>query len=161
MEGLRANFAYPELKIEGKNLYEASILFPLYGGNVSETTALMQYAYQHYITEESYPVIAETLLEIGITEMIHHEKLGEAIFELGANPLIGDGRNFWNAGCVNYTTDMKGLIMSDITSEKQAIADYEKSILLISNKSIRALIERIIIDEELHLETLEKIYDSL
>lgn len=161
MEGLSAKIPYPELVIDNKNLYEANILFPLYSGRVSETTAIMQYIYQHYITNNTYKEIAETLLEIAINEMTHHDKLGEAICMLGANPVIVDGNRFWNSGFVNYTTDIKGMIMANITGEKMAIADYELAITRLCNKSLIALIERIIIDEELHLDTLQKIYNSL
>ena len=49
------------------------------------------------------------------------------------------------------------MLRNDIAGEKRAIINYEKTILIIKNDSIKALLRRIIKDEERHIEVLEKL----
>lgn len=159
MLGLTAKIEYPTLEITENNLYDANLIFPSYSGKAGEFTALTTYSYQHYVLDKGD--ISTTLINIGVAEMGHHELLGKALKLLGANPMIGDGRYFWNGSFVNYQTDLKSMIKADIEGEKNAIKEYENSLRYLKTKAVKSLIERIIIDEELHLDTLEKIFSSL
>ena len=55
---------------------------------------------------------------------------------------------------------MLGLVsfFSDISAEMKAITQYEKHISLIKNEEIIALLQRIILDEQMHVETLSELY---
>ena len=159
MLGLTAKIEYPKLEITKYNLYDANLIFPSYSGKAGEFTALNTYAYQHYVLGTSE--ISTTLIDIGIAEMGHHELLGKALKLLGANPMIGDGRYFWNGSFINYQTDLKSMIKADIEGEKNAIREYENCVKHLKTQALKSLIERILIDEELHLDTLEKIFASL
>lgn len=57
---------------------------------------------------------------------------------------------------VNYCKDVINMINIDIKSEQIAIENYKKTIRCVQNYSIRELIERIIMDEELHILALEE-----
>ena len=49
----------------------------------------------------------------------------------------------------------------DIRGEELAIVNYEKTILVLQNDSIKQLIERIIADEEQHIVVLNAMLDYL
>ena len=153
--GYSVNLPYPEIKVENKNPAYAQILQDDYAGTVSELTAITQYVYHNLVTGETRKEIADALLGIAIVEMNHLHLLGEAIIKLGGNPVYKASKNntgeFWNGTYVQYSTNIKNLLIDDINSEKAAISNYRKHIELIKDKNIQKLLKRIIADEELHV----------
>lgn len=154
---LSSELAYPKLVVE-RNLADSRLLMPSYGGNASEITAIMTYSFQHFIC----PVkeIAETMLGISAVEMKHMELLGEAITELGGYPIIG-GRTYWNGSYVNYTLDTKKFLRQNILAEETAILGYERTILNLNQDSLKQLLERIIIDEEIHIKIFKELLQTI
>jgi bacterioferritin len=66
-----------------------------------------------------------------------------------------DGRNrYWYAGFVNYTQNPREIIMVNIKDEETAIENYKRHIEMIDNKQVKALLARIILDEENHIKIL-------
>lgn len=53
------------------------------------------------------------------------------------------------------------MIMDDIQGEMNAIAEYKKMLFVLKNEDVAAIIQRIIIDEQLHLETLKNMLNKL
>lgn len=157
----KADFDYPELSINKIDKREVALLMPAYGGKKSETTAIMEYAFQSYVLKTNYPEISSCLKRIAIAEMKHHELLADAIIAFGGIPYIGGNNYFWQGGFVNYSTDVKTIINRDVTSEKEAIAYYKEIIRLSENESLKKLIGRIILDEAIHIETLNAIKNQL
>lgn len=157
----KSELPYPDVTVERKNPLEAKKLMNDYGGRESETTAIMSYVYQSYVLKDAYPEIAEALEQIGITEMLHHELLGRTIFNLGGFPVIGGRNNYWNGSFVGYSTDVKRILEWDIAGEEQAIFNYKRTIQQLTDNAVIALIERIILDEELHVDTLKALLASL
>lgn len=121
-----------------------------YAGAVSEMTAVAQYIYQNILStdNESY---ANAILQIAIVEMSHLDMLGDAILALGGNPTFGNGSIFWQPKSVNYATTLPEMLRANIDSESQAIANYTRHAQNTRNASARALLQRIIKDEQLHL----------
>ena len=87
--------------------------------------------------------------------MRHHEILARLILATGGNPMIGAKGEFWTGANVDYATNLKKMLINDIAAEKRAIEGYEYTIDNLNNKSIVPVIERIIADEKVHIETLE------
>lgn len=152
-----SDLPYPELQVYSISRCDVQALTDDYAGRESETTAIMQYSYQHYILKEKYPEVADVLEKIAIVEMSHHEMLAEAIIQSGGDPIIAGRHCFWSGSTVNYVQDLCHILKADLEGELGAIANYKRTITRLKNKSIIALIERIIIDEELHV----KIFKSL
>lgn len=150
-----SDLPYPEIEVT-PSIAEARILMPSYGGRNSETTAIFTYMYQTYVS----PEFNDTLEAVAISEMHHHELLGEAITKLGGYPVIGSG-TYWNGSYVNYQTSPAEFLKSNIIGEKTAIAGYEKAILALNQKSLKMLLERIILDEELHIKIFEELINTL
>lgn len=145
---------YPEIAVK-ENLRDAKLLMPNYSGQNGELTAILLYAYQAYISwnDEELNNILEN---IAIVEMHHHELLGEAIHKLGGYPVMG-GKTFWNGSYVNYTIEPKKFIEIDIAAEELAIMNYERTILNLQEEDLKLLLERIILDEEIHIKIFKQL----
>jgi bacterioferritin len=147
---------YPEVKVEKPNLYYARLLMDDTAGLVSELSATTQYLYHHYILAEKYPEVADLLECISIVEMTHLELLQETIVKLGGQPKWGvkttRGMDWWRGDLVYYGYDICDMLSADIESEKSAIVQYRKHIDMIDDEYIKALLSRIILDEQHHLE---------
>lgn len=139
---------YPDVEVE-KNIAESKLLMPVYSGSSGELTAVMTYCFQMYVTPK-YPDIRQALKGIAVTEMLHHKLLGETIYKLGGYPVIG-ARTYWNGSFVNYTLSPQKFLRENILSEQNAIMNYERTILNLSSDSVKMLLERIILDEEVHI----------
>ena len=142
---------YPEPEIYSFSRRDVLALTNDYAGRESETTAIMQYAYQSYIVKEKYPDLSLVLENVSKVEMLHHELLAEAIVQSGGDPVIAGRNCFWSGSAVNYTRDVCALLKADLEGELGAIANYRRTISALTNKSLVALIERIIEDEEIHV----------
>lgn len=152
----------PEVVVDKKNLYYAGLLQNLYSSCSSETGAVLQYIYQSYVTRPKEPEIADLFEHIAITEMHHHNALGSTIIKLGGLPFYtnSQGVNF-NIRCVYDNTNLKQMLLKDIEDEQKAIADYNYAKNIIENESIKALLERIVEDEELHKKSLEAVLEYI
>lgn len=151
---------YPEPRVVGPNHYYATILLEDYAGIVSEMTAINQYFY-HYLTfDKKYEELAELEECIAIIEMYHLELLGKTIQLLGVAPefrtLTNNHTVYWNASYVYYGQDVCDRLAADIAAEKMAIQNYRLHQQLIGDPYIKELLERIIMDEQHHLQLFTK-----
>lgn len=155
-----ANLPYPEIKVEKQNMGYANILLKDYAGEVSELTAINLYVYQHIVSDKRYSDFAELIGGISIVEMKHLELLGETITMLGIKPIYIDNAcppgSIWTPCYINFTTFIREMLIEDIESEKKAIENYKYHISIIDDIYIKKLLERIILDEEVHLKLFNK-----
>lgn len=147
---------YPELKGEF-SIRDARIIAPLYAGRESETTAIMQYIYNHYITEGE---VSKVMMTISLQEMKHHELLGEAIVKSGGNPVIGDYLGWWSGRYLTYVSDIDRMIRNAIRSEEDAAAAYYRAVARVSNVSLKELLRCIARDEEIHAVMLNNLLNN-
>ena len=90
--------------------------------------------------------------------MRHIELLGKAMYSLGVTPVYTrypNSRNYFDTSCVSQSVTLQKILMDDLKSELEAIAEYKKMLLVLRNEQVEALVERIILDEQLHVETLK------
>lgn len=154
------NLPYPN--VEGKISQKTmALLMEAYAGKKSEFTAINTYTYQHYFASEINKDLAGVLIGISVTEMKHLHLLGEAIVAFGGKPLYSGAYSFWNGAFVNYSERLDVLLQNDIINEKNAIDEYELLIESTDNDSLKKLIGRIIMDEQLHLTILETELNNL
>ena len=96
--------------------------------------------------------------------MHHMQILGELIVKLGGTPgyWINNKKkkSYWSPTFLNYNTALKQAIIVDINSEKDAIKQYKTTIKQIDDKNIIDIINRIILDEEYHIQLLTNIYTN-
>lgn len=164
--GLSENLPYPSLDGITKDECTLRMLSPAYAGAKGELTAVLQYIYQSMLFDKwSNAEYADTLEKIAISEMRHIDLLGGAIARLGALPVYASSlpcaAGYYSAYDINYTHTPQTMILADIRAESMAIEEYKKIISCIDNEQIVALVERIILDEELHLKIFRDLYCKL
>lgn len=91
--------------------------------------------------------------------MLHLELLGDLIKRLGGVPYyINKEKCVWSTENVKYHfSTIYEMLTYNIESEKSAIKGYREAIKNTQNKSIKDLIERIILDEQTHLEIFNRL----
>ncbi len=149
---------YPEIEVE-PCLAQAKLLMPSYAGMHGELTAILTYAFQSY-AQLRRPQLSDALMGVARCEMKHHDLLGRAIVKLGGYPIMG-ARSYWNGSMANYTLDPRKFLEQNIVAEESAIANYERTILNLNSESVKMLLERIILDEELHIKVFEQLKADL
>lgn len=146
---------YPEIKVLKINPYYASLLMDDYAGTVSEFTAIGQYLYHYFFFKDIDKNLGELLENVSINEMLHMEILADTIKKLGGNPIISGTYstmgNFWNGSFIFYGTQLCERLKADIDSEYKAIDEYKKHIYLIDDPFIKVILQRIILDERVHI----------
>ena len=145
----------PPIRIERKNPEYARLLLADYAGKAGEFTASTQYIYQAFITHQSHPRLSEDLEHISIAEMRHMERLGKLIVLLGGNPLLRTctvGRESPAAHLSHGWVLLLGGLLHLSHPGSHGIPGREYS----GRKYIQAVLERIIQEEEAHIEIFRK-----
>lgn len=146
---------YPPVRVLKANPQYACLLQDDYAGVVSEFTAISQYLYHHFFFKKINPELGELLEQVSIVEMYHMELLAETIIALGGNPqIIGSfstGGNFWNGSFIYYGSQLCDQLKADIDAEYKAIEEYYKHIQMIDDPYVKAILQRIIADEQVHI----------
>lgn len=158
MKPLICDLPYPSVETLQKDVRSGQIISFAYATLRGELTATLQYTYHHFYMGETDKDDAETLMRIAIAEMKHIDILGEAMLRLGVSPKYVQCPNtqtFYNTSTVSQSTTPVKMLMDDVQGEMNAIADYQKMLFILKNEQVAAIIQRIILDEQLHLETLK------
>ena len=161
----QVNKPYPKVEVEKENKEYAYLLLEDYAGVISEDTAIHQYSYQHFDQFNIDTEFSEALSRIAMTEMKHLNLLGKTIKLLGVDPkfiFVEKNENcpkYWKSNFVNYTTNLKAMLIDDIKIEKEAIKAYQKHIQMIDDRYIKQLLERIIEDEEQHIKCFNELLE--
>lgn len=152
--GIELNIPYPPAKADGVNIYFASLLTNDFAGPVGELSAVTDYTFQALVTPDQS--IASLVSGISKVEMHHLQLIGQLIVSLGGNPRFavqnGCGTCFWNGQLIGYATNPRDYLREDIKNEKATIENYRNRIEQISDNGVRAVLERIIKDEEHHID---------
>ncbi len=146
---------YPEVKVAGPNPCYACLLMDDYAGVISEFTAIGQYLHHYFLFKDIDKDLGKLLENVSITEMLHMEILADTIKELGRDPQIRGSistcNNYWNGSFIYYGNELCAQLKADIDAEYKAIDEYRKHIRLIKDPYIKAILERIILDEKVHI----------
>lgn len=159
MKPLICDLPYPSTDTLTKDVRSGQIISFGYATLHGEITATLQYVYHHFYFGEMDEEDAEILMAIAKAEMIHIDILGTAMLKLGVSPRyvqIPNSDNFYNTSAVSCSKTPQKMIMDDIQGELNAIADYQKMLFILKNEQVEAIIQRIILDEQLHLEKLKE-----
>lgn len=152
---------YPSLDGIECDIASAEIIYGAYSGLKGEITAILTYSYEHIMFKEVCAEIAETLMGIGLAEMKHLDILGTILKKSGALPTYRTSLyygTYYDASFVPVSYTPEKMILDAISGELSAIRDYERMIEKLENEKIAAVLERIVLDEKLHLSVLKEIY---
>lgn len=157
---------YPPIQVREKNQAYAKLLSTDYCGTVSEFSAIVQYINNENRLSLEMCAIAKTVLGIAIAEMVHLQKIGELIILLGGNldfvARYGDGRQrMWTPQYVAIVDNPSEMMLAGIDAEKQAIEQYRMHIKRIDDEYVKAVLARIIQDEEYHIMILQALMKEL
>lgn len=156
MKPLIVDLPYPAVCDLTKDVRSGNIISFAYATLRGEVTAVLQYVYHHFMFVDESD--AETLMSVAMAEMKHVDILGKAMLKLGVSPRYVQCPNtyaYYNSSQVSRATSPVKMLMDDIQSEMTAIADYEKMLFVLKNEQVAAIVQRIILDEQLHLETFK------
>lgn len=150
---------YPQMDhIEPHIEYGQMILSHL-GGINSEMSAISLYFYNHIITKDTWKELSEAMQQISFIEMKHLDILAELCYRLGIDPRLwachDDSLQYWSPGYNIYPRQIHTILENAIEDERTAIALYQSQIDYIQDENIQMILNRIILDEQFHLEIFE------
>ncbi len=160
MNMIAVDIPYPNVSELLEDRCSASIIYPAFIGTHSELNAIIQYVYQEFeYTSQKKEEIAKTLTGISLCEMKHFHLLGETLKALKADSIFTDypqyvtpSRFYRERACEK---GLERMLYEDIALEMQAIERYRYMVKRLSNEQVINVIERIVLDEELHLKVLK------
>ena len=71
------------------------------------------------------------------------------------------GEKWWTAKNVRYSKSPRQILIESIIAEENAISGYMEACKCIKDEAVTAIIQRIIMDERLHLEIFRELYKKL
>lgn len=156
---------YPPQQVQAKNQAYANLLSIDYCGSVSELSAITQYINFESRLSGVKCQVAQVILGIAMAEMMHLQKLGELIVLLGGkldySARLQNGKQaLWTPEYLTLADNGRQMVQVGIASEKDAIKQYRMHIKMIQDPCIRAVLARIIQDEEYHIMTLNALLAS-
>lgn len=153
---VRHDAPYPKITAARPNMDYANILMPAINASISEMTAITSYLYQHWNFNCKYQEIADTVSNMAKVEMMHLDMLGKTIVLLGGCPgFYNNPCNFWSGAAVNDCLDIEEALEGNIRAEEETISNYRKAAYRIRDCHVRALLERIILDEKIHVDVFK------
>lgn len=162
----KLNIPYPKIMVNKKDQFLAYKILESYAGEISEFTATSLYSFQSFYLNK-YNDLSKIIESIAEVEMNHLKILALLIEKLGLIPYYvtyKDGVAVpWNSDYVDFTTDYRNMLLTNIDSEIRAIKNYNIIINSTNDENIIKIIKRIIMDEERHIEIfteLLKQYDE-
>jgi len=161
----KSDLPYPEISCQDKNKSYANLIQVNYAGAISELTAINQYIYHSLAVSEKFKDVAHCLKHIAMVEMEHLEILGKLIIALGGDPrfeINKGGRDLeWSPKFIEYGSNLASMLRENIDGEKASIRQYKSTISLIKDDKIIKILERIIVDGEIHIKTLVLLYNEV
>lgn len=159
-----AEGGYPPINISERNPLYAQKMLDNMGGANSEMSAVSLYFYNNLMTDEGYEDVAYIFHKISIVEMHHLEIFGKIARAMGEDPRLWtwryNRRVFWTPSYNNYPIEFSRLIHNSLNGELAAIEKYQCQVRTIENECIVANLQRIIRDEQVHVDIFNKIIEK-
>ena len=141
----QSNLPYPPIKPECKNPMYAHAMLSNIGSANSEMTAISLYIYNRFVTAQKDD-IAQIFHKISVVEMHHLNIFGTLAVQLNRRMV------YWTPQYNHYPTELKPLLQNSLSGELKTIEKYKTQARRIKDANIVENLERIILDEECHVE---------
>lgn len=155
---------YPPVQVQGPSPLCARAMLSNIGSCNSEMTAIGQYIYNSSVMKERYPKVSEYFHKIAVAEMRHLDIFCELAMLLGTDPrlwsYVNNRVSYWSPVCIPYSRDLPVLLNRAVVGENKAISEYRRQIAELPDPHIKALLERIILDEEKHIVIFRRLYQE-
>ena len=147
---------YPPVHAETKKYDYAYAMLSNIGSGNSEMSAVSLYFYNSVILKAEYADFARCFHDISIIEMHHLDIFATLSYQMGFDPRLWSLKNnckqYWSPSYNNYPRKVREVIENSIKGEEAAIRKYIAQSESICDASIVENLERIILDEEHHIE---------
>lgn len=159
----RVDLPYPPIQAEGPNPMYAHEMLSNIAAVVSEISDVSRYFYISVVTKPHNSWISNCFHEISIVEMHHLNIFAQLAQQLGADPRLwcgGAQKRWWSPSYIRYPRELKALVAESIRAEEEAIRKYSRQAGSICDPNIVANLNRIICDEERHLQIFRGMYSQ-
>lgn len=162
---INIDLPYPPVHTENRNLEYAYELLSNIGSDHSEMSTLSLYFYNSVILNPEYSEISQCYHKISIVEMHHLNIFATLCYQMGLNPRLWSMKNnkryYWSPEYNNYSMKIKEIMENSIKEETSTIQKYTKQAEYIQDADIKKILERIIIDEQHHVDILQKMMKTI
>lgn len=159
------NLPYPAIRPDSRSRIYAQEILSNVGGSNSEMTAVSLYFFNSVILDPDYASFAKCFHEISIVEMHHLDMFADLAYTLGAEPRLWSMRNrrkvYWTPAYNRYPHEIHEVITNSIDGEEAAIQKYKNQSEFIKDANIVDILNRVILDEERHIEIFKKMLEYL
>ena len=154
-------------KAEAQNEKYAAIIRSRFSGRDSEMSSLVCFIYQAIKFSVCSEEFCQAIYDIILEKLGHIRVLGELLLSLGGEPKFFCGvspnaiaGSWWNASpaVIQYPADLGQALQSNISREKESIAEYKSISAYIDDKGVCSALQGIILEKEKHLETFSLLY---
>lgn len=156
-----SDLPYPPVQAGKKNPSYARAMLDNLGGSNSEMSAVSLYFYDSLVTA-AQEEISLVFHKINVVEMHHMEIFGTLASQLGADPRLwtfrGTKPTYWTPGYHRYPQKLEMLLRYAIEGEEAAVLKYQKQAKMILDGNIVENLNRIILDEQIHIQILKDLY---
>ncbi|HMM05583.1 MAG TPA: ferritin family protein [Clostridiales bacterium] len=155
---------YPQVRVDGQNPVYACEMLSNMADNISEMSDVSRYLYIATVTRQKYRSISTCFHHISIVEMHHLDMFADLAWLLGAEPRLWSGqtrKRWWSPSFIDYPCELPALIAESIKAETAAIHKYSRQANTIRDPNIVAILNRIILDEERHLQIFSEMYQQI
>lgn len=157
---------YPPVQVEERNQDYADLISVSYCGTVSEMSAVTQYINNESRMFNRKCPVGRTLLGMAMAEMTHMQMLAELISLLGgkvcyASKQPGGQPRMWSPQCLTLPEKLGEMLQADLEQEMAAINQYNMQIRMIRDTYVKAVLNRIVQDEQYHIMLLRTMMDTM
>ena len=155
---------YPPVEVHGKDPKYARAILSNIGSCNSEISAVSLYFYDSLVTRSQYSQVSECFHRISLVEMHHLDLFGELACLLGADPRLwsysGNRLGYWTPRCNQYPRGIRPLLSYALSGERAAVEKYRQQTSWIQDRYIVELLDRIILDEETHIDIFQQLLEE-
>ena len=156
---------YPPIQSEVRQNEYAYAMLSNIGSAVSEMSTISSYVYNSVILSHEYGDLAECFHKMSIVEMHHLKIFASFALQMGADPRLWSLNkrrpHYWTPAYNNYPREIREMIENSIRGEEGAVQKYTRQTKTIRDANIIENLERIIIDEQRHIEVLHEMLESI
>ena len=147
---------YPPIQTDCRRKDYAYEMLSNVGAGNSEMSAVSLYFYNSLVLDPEYGEFAQCFHNISIAEMHHLHIYASLASQMGLDPRLwcmqAQGPRYWTPAYNQYPRRVRELIEYSIRGEEDAIQKYTKQSQTICDENIVAILKRIILDEQHHLQ---------
>lgn len=155
---------YPPVQTDSRSSDYAYAMLSNIGSDNSEMSAVCLYFYNSVILEPGYAEFAECFHKISVVEMQHLHIFASLASQMGLDPRLwcmqNRRRSYWSPAYNSYPRQIHEVIENSIKGELAAIQKYTRQSEIIRDENIVDILDRIILDEQHHVELFHNMLDK-